>query len=241
MIRDNIGHILLKAGRITEEQLDAALREQKRSSSSMHIGEILVKLGFASHEDIARSLSEQLKIPYVELGDDLSLEQNEVKLIPEAIARRFHIIPLKKENNTITVGMKDPLDVEAVDMIRSLTNLEVNRVISTDDKILASINKYYKEEEYIESNLKDIANVENGKAGNSLANNVDADQLRILANDVPVVRLVNLLLLQAIRDRASDIHFEPGEHDVTVRLRVDGYLREVTPPPKICIKPSSQE
>lgn len=231
MIKDNIGHILLKTDKITEEQLKVALKEQGYDPRQP-LGEIFVKLGFVTKEDVARSLSEQLNIPYVEPGDDIKPAQEEVNLIPESVARRFNIIPLKRENGTITLGMKDPFDVEAIDIVRTLTNLEVNRAISTEDKILASINKYYKVEEYIESNIKDIADIESGKTSESLEDNVDTEQLRIIANDAPVVKLVNLLLLQAIRDRASDIHFEPGEHDVTVRFRVDGLLREATPPPK---------
>jgi type IV pilus assembly protein PilB len=232
MTRSNIGSILLKAGKITIEELDKALEKQRGGGSSEPIGELLVKMKYTSHKDIALGLSEQLNIPYVEPGTDVRPTQEEVSLIPEAIARRFHVIPLKRENGTITVGMKDPLDVEAIDTIRSLTKLEVARAVSTDDKILELINKFYRDEEYIESNLKDIADVENGKSDAAGMETIDAEQLRILANDVPVVRLVNLLLLQAIRDRASDIHFEPAEHDVTVRIRVDGRLMETTPPPK---------
>lgn len=232
MIKDNIGSILLKCGKITKDQLDAALSEQMRTGMHRLLGELLVNLKFASSKDIALGLSEQLNIPYVEPGDDMKPAQEEVNLIPEAIARRFHIIPLKRENGTITIGMKDPLDIEAIDTIRFLTKLEVARAVSTDEKILELINKFYRDEEYIESNLQDIADVENGKSDAAALETIDTEQLRILANDAPVVRLVNLLLLQAIRDRVSDIHFEPAEHDVTVRIRVDGLLRETTPPPK---------
>lgn len=232
MIRSSLGNILLKSGKITKEQLDTALKAQKQNTIPEPIGELLVKLKLVSYKDIALSLSEQLNIPYIEPGKDIKPGQEEVNLIPESIARRFNVIPLKRENGTITIGMKDPLDVEAIDTIRSLTRLEVARAISTGDAILELINRYYKDEEYIESNLKDIADLENGKSEISAEDIVDADQLRILANDVPVVRLVNLLLLQAIRDRASDIHFEPAEHDVTIRIRVDGRLMETTPPPK---------
>ncbi len=232
MTRSSIGSILLKSGKITTDQLDKALEKQRGGGSSEPIGELLVKMKYASHKDVALGLSEQLNIPYVEPGIDVKPAQEEIRLIPEAIARRFHVIPLKRENGTITIGMKDPLDVEAIDTIRSLTKLEVARAVSTDEKILELINKFYRDEEYIESNLKDIADIENGKSEKNGEESVDGEQLRILANDVPVVRLVNLLLLQAIRDRASDIHFEPAEHDVTVRIRVDGRLMETTPPPK---------
>jgi len=228
---ERIGNILLQSGKIDKEQLKSALEEQRRSGRLL--GEIIIELGFASSEDIVLALSMQLEIPYVELGEDVKLVKEDVKLIPERLARKFCIIPLKKKNGTLTIAMKDPLDIEAIDLVRMRTKLEVRKAIGTEESILAVINKYYKEEAHIERNLQDIIDLEAEKITEISEKIVDdADQLRILANDAPVVRFVNLLLLQAVRDRASDIHFEPGEGAVTVRLRIDGVLNEVTPPPK---------
>jgi len=197
------------------------------------LGETLSKLGFVSSRDIAMALAKQLKIQYVELGDDFKIGPEEVRLIPESIAYKYCILPFKKEGHTLTIAMKDPLDIEAIDTVRTLTNLEVRKTISTEERIQAAIKKFYKEDAHIERSLQDIIALEDGKEVEVIEDErADADHLRILANDVPVVRFVNLLLLQAVRDRASDIHFEPGEKDVTVRLRIDGKLREVTPPPK---------
>jgi len=231
MINNRIGDVLLKLGKINPEQIDMAVEEQRQNKQPL--GEILIKLGFVSDKEIALALSKQLMIPYIELGEDFKLEQEDVRLIPEVIARKYCLIPFKKDNNVITILMKDPLDMEAINTVRALTNLEVRKAINIEEEILAAINKFYKEEAHIERNLKDIVALENGKVSEYIEDeSADADQLRIRANDVPVVRFVNLLLLQAIRDRASDIHFEPGEKDVNVRLRIDGKLRNVTPPPK---------
>jgi len=227
-----IGDILLRSNKINEEQLDMAIEEKKKNRNLL-LGEILTRRGFASPVDIARALSEQLKIPFIELGEDFKLGHEEVKLVPESIARKFCLVPFKKEKSVITIVMKDPLDIEAVDTVRTLTNLEVYKAVNTEESISLVINKSYREEAHIEENLQDIVDLEMVKVnGSPKIENVDADQLRILANDVPVVRFVNLLLLQAARDRASDIHFEPGEKDIIVRLRIDGLLRNVTPPPK---------
>ncbi|MEK6733304.1 MAG: ATPase, T2SS/T4P/T4SS family [Candidatus Omnitrophota bacterium] len=230
-MENRIGNILLQSNKIKKEELDIAIKEQREKEELF--GETLSRLGFATPKDIALALSEQLKIPYIELGEDVNIGQEEVKLIPEHIARKFCILPFKIDGKLITIIMKDPLDIEAIDIIRVLTKLEVRKAVNTEEIILSAIKKYYKEETHIESNLQEIVKLENGKSTEDEENGgVDADELRILANDVPVVRFVNLLLLQAVRDRASDIHFEPSEKEIAVRLRIDGKLRIVTPPPK---------
>jgi type IV pilus assembly protein PilB len=182
--------------------------------------------------------SVQLNIAYLKLDDTFKLEPEEAALVPESVARRFCLIPLKRSAGpTVTVVLRDPLDIEAVDTVRSLTKLEVHKAVSTADRIMAVIDKYYRAEAHIERDLQNIVDGEVDEQiapvdGEGAEAPVDSEQLRVLANDVPVVRFVNLMLMQAVRDRASDIHFEPGEHTVNVRLRVDGVLHEVTPPPK---------
>ncbi|MBN3037924.1 MAG: Flp pilus assembly complex ATPase component TadA [Candidatus Omnitrophica bacterium] len=229
-----IGKILLNSGKIDEVKLTQAAEEQSRMQLRLPLGEVLIKLGYITSEDIAIALAKQLGIPYHELGEGFKFGSEEVRLIPETVARKFHLAPLERKKNAITIVMKDPLNLEAIDTVRSLTNLEVHRAVSTEEKILAAINQCYREEAHIDRSLKDIVDLEMEKLDEDdiAESSVDVDQLRVLANDVPVVRFVNLLLLKAVRDRASDIHFEPAESEVTVRLRVDGLLREVTPPPK---------
>ncbi|MEI7435481.1 MAG: ATPase, T2SS/T4P/T4SS family [bacterium] len=232
MSQDKLGKILLLNRVVSDEQLSVAVARQEKMGQML--GEALIELGYASPDEIARALSVQLNIRFFELGEDFRLEKEEVKLVPEAIARRFCLIPVKKDSTpTITIVMRDPLDVDAVEAVRSLTMLEVRKAVSSEARIKAVIDKYYTEDAHIERNLRDIveldaespeAAVETGQVG--------SEQLRILANDAPVVRFVNLLLMQAVRDRASDIHCEPGEKEAHVRLRVDGRLREMTPPPQ---------
>lgn len=226
-----LGDILKDIGAITDVELQYALEEQR--GTDRFLGDVLLERGYASPEDIARALAVQLDIPFIELGEAYQLRLDEVNLVPESVARRFCLVPLKKESaSAVTVVMHDPLDIEALDTVRSQTGLEVSKAVSTEDRILAAIDKFYRVDAYLENDLRDIADLEAATAPVEGEEGYDEDQLRIEANDAPVVRFVNLILMQAVRDGASDVHFEPGERDVGVRLRVDGVLQEVTPPSK---------
>lgn len=232
MASDRIGDILVKWGRITPSQLDDAVSLQL--AKGQRLGEALVALQYATVDDVARALAEQLDLPFFELDEQFRMEKEEVSLVPENIAIRYGVIPLKRDTDrSLTLVMKDPTDVEAVDTIRALTHMDVHKAVSSEPRIMGVIKRCYRVDAHIERDLRDIVDVEAESAAPSAEEaRTDADQLRVQANDAPVVRFVNLLLMQAIRDRASDIHFEPGELDCSVRIRVDGLLREVTPPPR---------
>ncbi|MCK4564510.1 MAG: type II/IV secretion system protein [Verrucomicrobia bacterium] len=230
MITDQLSEMMIRSGRVGSKELEKAMEIQEATGKILT--DILIDEKLASSEDIALTFSELLNIPYLELDENFHLEREEYDLIPESVARRYGLIPLKKEDGvSITIVMKNPLDMDAVDTIRSLTSFEIHKAVSTEERINAIIEKCYKEEAYVESSLQDIVDIEAGESGFE-GDMGDVDQLLIHANDAPVVRYVNLLLMEAVRDGASDIHFEPGETSCTVRLRVDGALRPVTPPPK---------
>ena len=233
MIISKLGKILLEKGLILESQL--ALAVSRHEETGKMLGEVLAEMGFVAQDDIARALADQFGVPFFELGEDFRLDKDEVKLVPEAVARKYCLLPVKKDTGlVVTLVMKDPLDVQAIDTVRSLTRLEVRKAISTEARIRAAIDKFYRVEAHLERDLKDIAALP-PDAGEGITLDVPEqdEQLVVQANDAPVVKFVNLLLMQAVRDRASDIHFEPGEKTVTVRIRVDGILREITPPPKM--------
>ena len=235
-----LGTILIEEGKLTAEQLTSAMRRQ--AGTRRFLGEVLVDLGFVTAEDVAKAPARQLQIPFLDLGEKFRLETEEIRLLPESVARKYCLLPMKKNSDpTLTLIMADPLDLDAVDTVRSLTNLEVRKAVSTREKILAAIDRFYRADAHIERNIKDILDLEREEDAAASPQDalatlrdtpVDADALRVQANEAPVVRFVNLLLLQSVRDRASDIHFEPGEKNVIVRLRIDGALRETTPPPK---------
>ncbi len=231
-----MGRMLVDAGKLTDEQLLTAVAEQKRVGGML--GDVVVTLGYVTPEDVALALSEQLHVPYYELGEDFKLDREESHLLPESVARRFCVIPLKRKSRalTVTLVMKDPLDFEAAEAVRTLTNMEVRKAVSTPARIMSVIDRFYKEEAHIERTLRDIVDLESDGGAATIETieeqSADADQLRVLANDAPVVKFVNLILMEAVRDRASDIHFEPSETTVSVRFRIDGVLSDVTPPPR---------
>jgi len=134
-----LGDLLVDSGKITAEQLATAVRRQ--SGTQRFLGEMLVDLGYASREDIARALARQLGIPFHELGEEFKLDTEEIRLIPESVARKFCLIPVRKNPEPkVTIVMRDPLDLDAVDTVRSLTGLEVHKAISTEERITAVIN-----------------------------------------------------------------------------------------------------
>ena len=226
----NIGTILLQAQFITAAQLESAL--QKQAGSNQKIGEILVELGFVTRVDIARALASQIRVPFEELGENYHLSPEEVRLLPEAVVRRFCMFATKPtDGKRLTLVMRDPLDLDAVDTARTITRMEVHKSVSTEERIRDVIERHYGATANIQRSLQSIADVETATESGR-ESPVDVDHLASMANDAPVVRFVSLLLMQAIESRASDIHIEPGEKEVHVRMRVDGVLQEHTPPPK---------
>lgn len=232
MITDQLSEMMIRSGRVGSSELEKALAIQEKTGQVLT--DILIEEKLTSSEDIAQTYSELLNIPYLELNEEFHLQRDEYDMVPESVARRFCLIPLVKEEGvSITLVMKNPLDMDAVDTVRSLTSLEIHKAVSTEEKIRTIIDKCYKEEAYVEAGLRDIVDIEAASQSAEFEGNLgDVDQLLVHANDAPVVRYVNLLLMEAVRDGASDIHFEPGENSCTVRLRVDGTLHPVTPPPK---------
>lgn len=216
---------------ITLKMLSAALSEQTTVSTTLD--GLCGRLGLHSQEELALTLSSLLHIPYIELDEDYQIERELSSLIPAQMARRYGIIPYAIDaNKGLTIAMINPLNVEAIDIARSLTRLEIHKAIGTESAIKAIIDTCYREESYLEQNMQDIIELPEDDETIITHQRTEIDQLRILANDAPVVRFVNLLLMEAVRDRASDVHFEPGEHDVSIRIRIDGVLHDVTPPPK---------
>lgn len=232
MITDQLSEMMIRSGRVGSAKLEQALAIQEETGRILT--DILIEEDLASPNDIALTYSDLLNIPFLELSEEFHLKRDEYDMIPESVARRFCLVPLIKEVGvSITLVMKNPLDMDAVDTVRALTSLEIHKAVSTEQKISAVIDRCFKEEAYVESSLQDIVDIETASSANDSEGDMgDVDQLLVHANDAPVVRYVNLLLMEAVRDGASDIHFEPGENNCAVRLRVDGSLQPVTPPPK---------
>ena len=236
------GQALLEQGLVSEEQLTQLLAAQPKQKQ--RVGETAVSLGFVREPELARFLADFFHFPYFELADDEEFDFAAVELVPEALARRYNLIVTKKEGDCLTVAMADPLDVRAVDAVRLETNCRVRKVVASRSAILRAIDRSYHAASRIAKSMDHLLAGETTEEGETVpvqeikdASSQIVDDLKHEASDAPVVQFVNLLLMRAIQERASDIHIEPEEHTVTIRLRVDGLLREVTAPPKHMFRP----
>jgi len=236
-----IGQALVAEGLLSEEQLHQVLMSQAKQKQ--RLCEAAVASGFVGETQIAQFLARHFQIPYVELAEDEELDLAAVELVPEVLARRYGLIVTRKTEDVLTLVMADPLDVRAIDAVRLETQCRVRKMVSSHAAILRAIDRSYHASSRLAKSmdqlLADEAQPVDGTAielTEALETAAPEEQLKHQASDAPVVQFVNLLLMRAIQDRASDIHIEPEERSVTIRLRVDGHLREVTAPPKRMIE-----
>lgn len=231
-IRDKrkLGDMLVKANIITPEQLEKALIEQKKTHE--RIGKVLVRCGFVSEETILNFLGSQMGIAYVDL-ENIEIERFGRILrdeVLEPIVRRHLAVPISMADGILTIAMADPLDIVAIDDIRRVTGYKVRPVVSSEEKIKAAIERYYRKRETMEDILADV----HVKAIEVLREEeaVDLEQMKEEGEALGIIKLVNHLLAEAIERGASDIHIEPYENELRVRYRIDGVLHEVFSPPK---------
>jgi len=217
-----LGDILLEGGLLTRPQLEEALEEHRRLGGSL--GRVLVGRGALSEGQLVAALAQQIGLRFVDLSD-YPVDVSAVSLVPDAVCRRHTALPIAREDGRLVVAMADPANVVAIDDIRSLTGCEVRPVVATKPDVLAAIDRYHRGD----AELDDL----------TMAMDADQDEqdlplagVRDVVDDAPIVKFVNLLITQAIQDRASDIHIEPAEHDLRVRFRIDGVLHEVMRSPK---------
>ncbi len=219
--RVRLGQILVEAGVITQDDLRRALELQQ--NTGQRVGAVVRSMGLGSQEAVAAALAQQFGIEFVRV--DTSLLNDEILLlVPEPIARRHQVIPLKINEGKLVLGMVDPLDVLALDDVYRLIGMPVQRAVITEDDFQRAMSQYPTPRSALEELLEEIRTDE--------VQDEDTDRLLAMADDAPVVRLVNLILVQAVRGGASDIHVEPQEHRVRVRYRADGTLSQAMTPPK---------
>ena len=216
-----LGALLLRAGLVTEAQLDAAIVDQSRSGKPL--GRILIEAGTVSESDVVRSLADQVGLEFVDLGD-ISIDASAVGLISEAVARRYQAIPVTWRDGRLLVAMADPSNVVALDDIRAATRTECDSVVATPSQIAETIDRYFR----VDSEAGSIAQL----AADEFEEEDSISALTEIVEDAPIVKFVNLLITQAVGDRASDIHVEPTETDLRIRFRIDGVLHEVMHSPR---------
>jgi len=232
-----LGELLVRENLITLSQLQAAQEEQRKSGGKL--GYNLTKLGFIQEQDLTNFLSKQYGVPAINLAD-FEIEPDVIKLIPKDVAEKHQVIPVNRAGSSLIVAMSDPSNIFAIDDIKFLTGYNIEVVVASEGAIKTAIERYYNaqggqasgelpagmsvEDIMNEFDDKDVALQENDDS-------VNVVDLENAAGDAPVVKLVNLLLVEAIKKKASDIHIEPYEKDFRVRYRIDGMLYEVMKPP----------
>src|SRR5207253_8904220 len=179
--------------------------------------------GIVSESDLVSTLAARIGLEFVDLLD-YSIDPSAVGLISDSLARRFQAVPVGWEENRLVVAMADPSNVVAIDDIRTITSAEVRTVVATRGAILEAIERHHR----ADGNAEDVSAL----AASEAMEEDDLSHVREVVEDAPIVKLVNLLITQAVQERASDIHIEPAERDVRVRYRIDGVLHEVMRSPR---------
>lgn len=225
--KDTTVDILLAKGLISQEQVEKAKEEMKKTG--LPIEKTLEKLGYITEEDIVNTIAESMRVLYIDLKDYL-IDAEAIKNVPEDLARKHKIIPLFKIGDILTVAMANPRDIMALDEIRMRSKIPIiEPVLSTEKDIHNAIDQYYG----VAGNLEDVIKAIDKTRIPMIT--MDAQSPKVLtraAEEAPVVKLVNLIVMQSIKDKASDIHIEPEENLVRVRFRIDGILHEVLIIPK---------
>src|SRR6266550_1310943 len=227
-----LGEILIKESLITSDQLRQALEHQKANGG--RLGTCLMKLGFISDDEITGVLSRQYGVPSINLKF-YEVDASVIKLIPQDTAVRYQIVPLSRVGSTLTIAMTDPTNVFAMDDIKFMTGFNVEPVVASETAIAEAISKFYGEVqsgEELDKVMKDLSAED--AADLELASEEQETNLADLeraAEEAPIIKLVNLIMTDAVKRGASDIHVEPYEKEVRVRLRIDGILQSVMTPP----------
>lgn len=224
--KKSLGESLIEEGIITAEQLKQAQTEEKRSG--LRLRQVLVKMGFIAEEDLVSFLSTKLGLPRIELGNYL-IEPKIIELIPETLARKYELIPVLKIGNRLTCAMVDPWNVFALDEVRMKTNLIIEPAVATEAEIKKALDEHYGAKGTMEEVIKSI---DEEKLGFEEGKEVDLKKLEDVVEEPVVIKLVNLIIMKAIKEGASDIHIEPEEEVLKTRFRVDGMLHEISSPPK---------
>ena len=227
-----LGDLLVREKIISSEQLDKALRAQREHGPNARLGSTLVSLGFVSDEEVTNFLSRQYGVPAINL-QYFEIDASVVKLIPVETAKRYQILPLSRVGASLTIAMVDPTNVFAMDDIKFMTGFNIEPVVASESAIMDAIDKAYGNS-VSEENVDDILASMGDEADVELQaeqDDLDLAELEKSADEAPIVKLVNIILTDAVKKGASDIHIEPYEKEYRVRFRIDGVLQQIMSPP----------
>ncbi len=227
--------VFVSSGLVSDEQLAQAVEKQRQLKTQEPIGDLLVSMGLITERDRVRCLGEQWGVPYVDLTE-IQIPDDVTSAVTQELARRFKVIPIERSPKRLTLAMKNPLDIFAIDEIRLITGKEVEAVIATEEDIINAISANYRTEvnvtEAVTNVMRDLdeATITLTQGGDE--DGITIEQLKELSGEAPVVRLANMIISRGITDKASDIHIEPAKDGLRIRYRVDGILSDGMTLPK---------
>lgn len=231
LVKKRLGEILIKNGLITEEILNEALKVSK--ATGKRIGEIFVENGYLSEDTIAQALGEQYNLPYI--GESLlQIDKKCTELLPAEIAHKYNIITIDQNEKEVTLAIVDPLDIVALDEARKIIKKPLKLVVTTEKLMKEALNKFYiSRGEDLEEVLKNI----DLKVYEFKGTEESTDRLLRLAEEAPIIQIVNAVIIQAINSRASDVHLEPSGSKLKIRFRIDGVIHEIKDLPRSLLSP----
>ena len=229
------GELLVSKGLLSPEELLEVLDEQREHGG--RLGEVMLRLKMLNDEDVTQALAEHLAIEHFRFDDISKIDMNVARVLPESIAKRFYLVAVGEDNGKVIVAMADPLNVIAIDTVTLKMKRQIKLAISSPGEIRRAIELVYHGSDVEEEQLRTIVEteVDNGEPQDDslLEDTLETDiSSEVAATKAPVIRFVDLLLSQAVKSRASDIHIEPQENAMAVRMRIDGVLRNMVPPAK---------
>jgi type IV pilus assembly protein PilB len=224
-----LGELLIERTGLTPEQVAHALAA--RTDPRERVGQAMVRLGYLSEGDVVAALAQQFALPVADAQRLTTASREAVQLVPEQLARQAQVLALARDGDTLEIAVGDPLDVLALDHLRALTGCALRVWVAKPSEVAEAIDQFYSELRATEHLGAILDNID-VTATSAEDQEVDLAALRQQVEDAPVVRLVNLMIAEAIDARASDIHVEPARDRVTIRFRIDGVLHEVMKPPK---------
>jgi len=222
-----LGQVLMEMGKITQEQLDEAVAIKQQKGGA--IGVVLVDLGHCEKADVAAALAIQAGMRRVFL-DEMEVPPEVIEKMDSTTARSYSVIPIEYDAGKLTVAMADPNNFRALDELHMLLGCEVQAAVADPAAVVRALDKYYAHAESVEAVISELDTTAEWIAEHE--ESIDLEDIRTMSESQPVKKLLNLVLLQAIRDSASDIHFEPFEDEFKMRYRIDGVLYEMVPPPR---------
>ncbi len=227
--RDRLNALLLERNLVDQKRLEQALALQKKRGGTL--SKILVEEGWVSEKELLSLLGEELNIPPIDLSR-FKIDPQVARLIPERLARQYHVIPISQIGDTLVISMADPLNILAMDDLRMMTHYQIDPVLSTDKDILEAIDRIYAPQDLKISRILEGVEVEAPSELEQKEEEIDLETVARTPGKVPVIEVVNLMLVSALDRRASDIHIEPAETHLRIRYRVDGVLQESINLPK---------